>query len=109
MQPQKESHDLVLMKQLYNLDYELSTEESVLIKLWEAHFPCIHHWNQNHFVVVYKIKKRKGLYSIYVADPGKGLITYTKEDFGTHWISTQTSSVERELLYFLSQQNNFIS
>ena len=31
LQPQKASHDLVLMKQLYNLDYELSAEESVLI------------------------------------------------------------------------------
>lgn len=31
LQPQKESPDLVLMKQLYNLDYELSAEESVLI------------------------------------------------------------------------------
>ena len=31
LQPQKESHYLVLMKQLYNLDYELSAEESVLI------------------------------------------------------------------------------
>ena len=31
LQPQKESHDLVLMKQLYNLDYEPSAEASVLI------------------------------------------------------------------------------
>ena len=41
----------------------------------EVPMPCIVHWNQNHFVVVYKIKKhrRKGTYSVYVADPGKGL------------------------------------
>ncbi len=31
----------------------------------EAVLPCIVHWNQNHFVVVYKIKKDK----VYVADP----------------------------------------
>ena len=67
----------------------------------EFPLPCIVHWNQNHFVVVYKIKKRKGLYSIYVADPGKGLITYTKEDFCTHWISTQTSSVEKGIALLL--------
>ncbi|WP_455059579.1 cysteine peptidase family C39 domain-containing protein, partial [Prevotella pallens] len=44
----------------------------------EVPLPCIIHWNQNHFVVVYKIKKRRGnRYEVYVADPGKGLITYT--------------------------------
>ncbi len=47
---------------------------------FEVPLPCIVHWNQNHFVVVYKIKKRRGnRYEVYVADPGKGLITYTKE------------------------------
>lgn len=36
----------------------------------EAALPCIVHWNQNHFVVVYKIKRRrKGRYTVYVADP----------------------------------------
>ena len=30
--------------------------------------PCILHWNQNHFVVLYKIKKNR----FYIADPGKG-------------------------------------
>lgn len=53
--------------------------------------PCIVHWNQNHFVVIYKIKKHSnGKYSIYVADPAKGLVTYTKEEFCEHWASTQT-------------------
>ena len=61
----------------------------------EFPLPCIVHWNQNHFVVVYKIKKRKGLYSIYVADPSKGLMTYTKEEFCKHWISTQTDGIEK--------------
>jgi ATP-binding cassette subfamily B protein len=52
----------------------------------EAPLPCIAHWNQNHFVVVYKIKGNK----VYVADPGHGLITYTKEEFLKHWISDTT-------------------
>ena len=73
----------------------------------EFPLPCIVHWNQNHFVVVYKIKKRKGLYSIYVADPGKGLITYTKEEFCTHWISTQTSSVEKGIALLLEPTEQF--
>ena len=32
--------------------------------------PCILHWNQNHFVVLYKVKKGK---KFYVADPGMGV------------------------------------
>lgn len=49
--------------------------------------PCIIHWNQNHFVVVYKIKRNS--YNIYVADPSKGYIKYKKEEFLEHWISTK--------------------
>lgn len=33
--------------------------------------PCILHWNQNHFVVLYKVKKGK---TFYIADPAKGLV-----------------------------------
>lgn len=49
----------------------------------DAPLPCIAHWNQNHFVVIYKIKKNK----IYVADPAHGLLVYTKEDFFKSWVS----------------------
>lgn len=46
---------------------------------------AIIHWEQNHFVVVtQKANKRK----VRVADPGKGIITYTKQEFCRHWIST---------------------
>jgi ATP-binding cassette subfamily B protein len=45
--------------------------------------PCIAHWNQNHFVVIYKIAKR----NIYIADPAHGLLTYNKEDFIKSWVS----------------------
>ena len=51
--------------------------------------PCIVHWKQNHFVVVYDIKKdKKNGYRIYVADPGSGLIVYNEVDFKKCWIST---------------------
>ncbi len=46
--------------------------------LGEIPLPCILHWNQNHFVVLYKVKKGK---NFYVADPGKGLVVYTLEEF----------------------------
>jgi ATP-binding cassette subfamily B protein len=46
--------------------------------------PCIVHWRQKHFVVVYKIKKDK----IYVADPALGLTNYSREDFIKNWSGT---------------------
>jgi len=60
----------------------------------EAPLPCIAHWNQNHFVVVYKIKKNK----VYVADPAHGLITYTKQEFLKQWVSdvAETNGVKNE-------------
>ena len=41
-------------------------------KLEEAPLPCILHWNNNHYVVLYKIKKSK----FYISDPAHGLLEY---------------------------------
>jgi ATP-binding cassette, subfamily B, bacterial len=49
----------------------------------EVPFPCIAHWNQQHFVVIYEIKKD----TITVADPGHGLLKYSKEEFMRSWVS----------------------
>lgn len=38
----------------------------------EANMPCIVHWNQHHFVVVYKIEKQRGKCFVYVSDPASG-------------------------------------
>ena len=53
--------------------------------------PCILHWNQNHFVVLYGISKYGKHYKI--ADPGKGMITYSRKDFERHWISSVTDGI----------------
>ncbi|MCP1383081.1 peptidase domain-containing ABC transporter [Runella salmonicolor] len=50
----------------------------------DAPLPCIVHWNQVHFVVVYRIKKNQ----IYVADPAKGLLKYTATEFESAWATT---------------------
>ncbi len=49
----------------------------------EITLPCIAHWKQEHFVVVYKVKKNV----ICVADPAIGLVNYTYEEFLQHWAS----------------------
>ncbi len=50
----------------------------------EAPLPCIIHWNQEHFVVVYKVKEKNifGKYiKIFVADPAFGLVSYNEDEF----------------------------
>lgn len=54
--------------------------------LVDASLPLIAHWNQNHFVVIYKITKN----IIYIADPGHGLLKYSKEEFRKYWVSDGT-------------------
>jgi ATP-binding cassette, subfamily B, bacterial len=48
----------------------------------EATLPAILHWNQNHFVVIYKADKDK----FTIADPSeKGIVKLTKAEFLKHW------------------------
>lgn len=56
-----------------------------LEQLEEAPLPAVLHWDQNHFVVLYKLGKR----SVKMADPGKGIINYTIAEFKKHWLSSQ--------------------
>ena len=74
--------------------------------LSDAPLPCILHWNQNHFVVLYKIKKGK---KFYVADPGKGLVTYSLEEFKQHWISTNSNGEDKGIAMFLETTPAFFT
>lgn len=44
---------------------------------------AILHWNQNHFVVVYGMNRRRTRYRI--ADPGKGMYSVGRRELCTHW------------------------
>ncbi len=57
--------------------------------LLEAPKPCIVHWDQNHFVVVYDIQKKGKDYRVYVADPGTDNLVYSRREFEEHWISAE--------------------
>ena len=72
----------------------------------EVPLPCIVHWRQNHFVVVYKITRRhssllhrfqhrnilKKDYKIYVADPGHSLVTYSRQEFIREWLNNDSDA-----------------
>ena len=55
--------------------------------LRKASLPCILHWNSNHFVVLYKIRRK----NFYVSDPAHGLIKYNERDFLKFWTGSNTS------------------
>lgn len=59
-------------------------------ELDQISLPAILHWNQKHFVVLYKIKKGR---KYYIADPGKGLTAYTNEEMREYWLSTNSKGV----------------
>ncbi len=74
-----------------------------ICNLTESNIPCILHWNQKHFVVLYKIKN----YRYYIADPGRGEIIYTEEEFKHHWISTVVDGKDMGIALFLKPELAF--
>jgi len=69
----------------------------------EATLPCIAHWNQRHFIVIHKIKNGK----VYVADPGHGLLTYSKDEFLAGWLSRSGNGREEGALLLLEPAPDF--
>ena len=55
--------------------------------------PCILHWNQNHFVVLYRISRNGKKF--YIADPGKGLVTRSRKEMEECWISTRSGGDDK--------------
>lgn len=73
-------------------------------KLSHGDKPCILHWNQKHFVVLYKVKDGN---VFYVADPGKGLIKYNREEFERHWVSTKGNGQHMGIAMFFEPTSEF--
>lgn len=61
--------------------------------------PCILHWNQNHFVVLYRIGKSGRKY--YIADPGKGLLTRSEREMRESWVSMRSAGEDRGVAMLL--------
>ncbi|MCC8188022.1 MAG: peptidase domain-containing ABC transporter [Bacteroides sp.] len=49
--------------------------------------PCILHWNQNHYVVLYRITKRRGKFFYHIMDPGVGKIKLNQDTFEKGWLN----------------------
>lgn len=76
----------------------------------ERPFPCILHWNQEHFVVLYNYKKNSLLNrnaKICIADPAYGKLEYSEEEFKKHWLSTQSAGEEKGIVLILEPTVEF--
>lgn len=65
-------------------------------------FPCILHWNQDHFVVLYDVKRKSdGDLVFYIADPGKSLLQLDEDTVRNAWVSTCSRGKEKGILMAL--------
>lgn len=76
-------------------------------ELCHVPLPCILHWNQNHFVVLHKIKRKRRGIKFYVADPGKGMLSYSDKDLREHWISTKVGKKNCGIALLLKPTEKF--
>ena len=75
----------------------------------DAKLPVILHWKQNHFVVLYKVRKKSPLSArrgaggeaLYIADPARGLVTLTAKEFKAKWISDKENGQEEGIALLL--------
>ena len=79
----------------------------VQISFWqlvkEARLPCIVHWNQQHFVVVYRITQK----NVWIADPSAGKIKYSKEEFCHCWLSAKEDGIDTGVALLLEPTPEF--
>jgi ATP-binding cassette subfamily B protein len=83
----------------------------------DAPLPCILHWNQNHFVVLYKIKRvKKGLrtksptdgeYRFFIADPAGQKYEMNTEEFTRCWFSSKTQGKDTGTALLLAPAPDF--
>ena len=65
--------------------------------------PCIAHWRNNHYVVIYKITKN----SIYISDPKIGLVKYSHKEFLEGWLNYEKDEAKKGILLLLEPTDKF--
>lgn len=88
-----------------DLGLESKSMRRTLGQLTEGPFPCVLHWNQNHFVVLYKVDCKGTRF--WIADPGKGLIKCSVKDMWKHWISAPYNGKECGVAMFFDSTEKF--
>lgn len=69
--------------------------------------PCILHWEQEHYVVLYRIRKKGRQTYYHISDPASFRRSFTEEEFKSHWISTRQNDNERGIALMLQPEPEF--
>ena len=104
--PTKEGMSMLGIKEsAQRLGFECSALKAPLAIRSKIQLPYLLHWDQKHFVVLYGLDKKGKTFKI--ADPGKGLISYSKKEFEDHWISSVNRGEGCGIVMELTPTENF--
>lgn len=81
--------------------------KATIAQLIEMGTPCVLHWNQNHFVVLYHIDRDGNRF--WIADPAKGKYKISREQLRSHWASTEIDGQDAGIAIFLLKPENISS
>ncbi|AYD49046.1 peptidase domain-containing ABC transporter [Arachidicoccus soli] len=92
---------------LHTLSIKCSVEDIIL----KVPLPVIVHWDNSHFIVVYKTNPK--LRNVYVSDPAKGYIKYSEEQFSRRWCKKEDGlgaliAIEPQADFYQRQANEKI-
>ena len=76
----------------------------------DALLPCILHWNQNHFVVLYKVsRQRGGKYLFHIADPATQKVTFRQEELEKCWLAKKEGDRDVGMALLLEPGPEFLN
>ena len=84
------------------LGFDVMCAKDTVNNLREGILPAILHWRQNHFVVLYKIRKNR----FYIADPQKGKISYNYTEFSKYWFCSRSNNLDKGIVMYLNPTRN---
>lgn len=81
---------LSLSKAAQTLGFKTLCVSIPYVQLLLVDSPCILHWNQTHYVVLYRIDSKKE--NFYISDPAKGKYSLSKQELLEHWFGANSNA-----------------
>ena len=76
----------------------------------DAILPCILHWNQHHFVVLYKVSRhRKGGHRFHIADPASQKAVFREEELERCWLAKKENGEDVGMALLLEPGPDFMA
>lgn len=97
----------ISLRALYELaemiGFESQAGKLVTQNLTDCPLPAILHWDNKHFVVLYKIKDGK----YYISNPARGRRSMNGDEFDSHWLSKGDGEDRKGIALFLEPTSDF--